>query len=93
MTWVATRFILWDVLESKQKRLMIGIFRIMPDDDTGNVQLYQDTGLGSNNLGTFITKESAQIYADIYYRRSARDLIRWRHNVQRNLELRRASSN
>lgn len=72
---------------------MLGVFRILPDDDTGNVQLYHDTGLGTNILGTFSTNELAQIYADVYYRRSARDLIRWRHNVQRNMELRRASSN
>lgn len=61
--------------------MMLGIFRIMPmNDDSGNVQLYRDSGIGTDRLGVFSTNEAAQIYADIYYRRCAKDLIKyWRY--------------
>jgi hypothetical protein len=85
MTWVAKKFGPWNCLESRRKRMMLGIFRIMPEDDSENVQLYRDTGLGTDQLGIFSSNEAAKLYADDYYRRSARDLIKWRHHVSRNL--------
>ena len=61
--------------------MMIGIFRILPGDSC--VELYRDTGIGTDRLGIFSSNESAKIYADIYYRRCARDLIQWRHACSR----------